>query len=251
MPKVNDVIPAPDSLEELARRINVEHQECGRLLQAGLHHAMNAGKLLLEAKERVGHGGWLPWLKANVPFSERTARGYMRVAREVPKLGEGNRQRVADLSYRKALKALAEPGDEETPDAREGGAPDLVKTLTEMGCPPDASLVPRPGHNLWFVHDWHILWVEPSDTPGLYFVTHVFLGKADDGSDGSVRGTRSPIPPELIPLEVETLGAKGTVALGTAEGKRIESECAPLQYNRWLYHSKEEYFRRGVMGRTD
>jgi hypothetical protein len=49
----------------------------------------------------------LPWLKANVKFSERTAQAYMRVAKRWPEL-ETKAQHVADLPYREALKCLAD-----------------------------------------------------------------------------------------------------------------------------------------------
>jgi hypothetical protein len=37
---------------------------------------------LLAVKKQVGHGGWLLWLDKNVPFTKRTAQGYMRMARD-------------------------------------------------------------------------------------------------------------------------------------------------------------------------
>jgi hypothetical protein len=33
------------------------------------------GQLLLEAKEQVEHGKWLPWLEENFDMAERSARG--------------------------------------------------------------------------------------------------------------------------------------------------------------------------------
>ncbi len=42
------------------------------------------------------HGEWLPWLTEQVEFSERTARNFMRLAREWT-----NRQALADLGAAK------------------------------------------------------------------------------------------------------------------------------------------------------
>lgn len=58
--------------------------------------------MLLDAKEKAGHGNWLPWLGANFPGEIRTAQSYMQLA--------SNTQTSASLkSIDSALKALAEP----------------------------------------------------------------------------------------------------------------------------------------------
>ena len=72
-----------------------------------MQHALNAGDLLLKAKKKVAHGGWLDWLKENCHFSERTAQGYMRLSRELPQLEDSKAQRVADLPLRDALVLLS------------------------------------------------------------------------------------------------------------------------------------------------
>ena len=48
---------------------------------------MAAGDLLIEAKTQIPHGGWLPWLKANVEISDRTARVYMQSAKNRAEIG--------------------------------------------------------------------------------------------------------------------------------------------------------------------
>jgi hypothetical protein len=99
-------------LETLATRINEEHRACDEALREGLRHAVNAGELLIEAKSLCPYGAWGVWLEENFEGSDRTARAYMRVARELPALEEGKRQRVADLSFRDALAELSSPRDE-------------------------------------------------------------------------------------------------------------------------------------------
>jgi len=113
-PSRPSAVPAP--LDSLGARINAEHSACAAALKAGLAHAIEAGRLLLEAKAAVGHGGWSAWLGARCGFSERTAQGYMRVARHAAELGAGDPQRVADLSLRGALAMLAEPKAESGPE---------------------------------------------------------------------------------------------------------------------------------------
>jgi Protein of unknown function (DUF3102) len=55
-------------------------------MRRGVEHAIAAGLLLLEAKEIVGHGDWLPWLQANCEIGPRQAQTYMRLARNRHKL---------------------------------------------------------------------------------------------------------------------------------------------------------------------
>ena len=68
---------------------------------------LTIGRCLIEAKDMLPHGEWLPWLNERVEFSERTARNFMRLAREWT-----NRQTLADLGAAKALTLLALPAEE-------------------------------------------------------------------------------------------------------------------------------------------
>ena len=68
---------------------------------------LTIGRCLIEAKDMLSHGEWLPWLNERVEFSERTARNFMRLAREWT-----NRQTLADLGASKALTLLALPAEE-------------------------------------------------------------------------------------------------------------------------------------------
>src|SRR4051812_25714788 len=129
---------AEATLPELARRINEAHRECEQALRAGLAHALEAGRLLVEAKPLVKHGGWLPWLPEHCAFSERTGQTYMRLAREGPRLEPAKAQRVADFSLRGALAELAgqsarlaelpAPAAERVAEVLESGTPAEVKT---------------------------------------------------------------------------------------------------------------------------
>ncbi len=107
------------NLETLAERINAEHRACDHALRSGLRHAVNAGGLLAEAKERVSHGEWGSWLADSFEGSSRTAQAYMKVSREVPNLDAAKAQRVADLSVRGALAELSAP-PEDKPEPPEG-----------------------------------------------------------------------------------------------------------------------------------
>jgi hypothetical protein len=130
-------------LTDLAEQINAEHQACEQAFRAGVQHAINAGNLLIQAREHCPHGTWLPWLAANFHGSERTAQAYMRVAREWPALEAANPQRVTELSYRDALKELAEPRQAK-PTPEYGG---------EIGAENDDEETPNPYRRWVETHD--------------------------------------------------------------------------------------------------
>lgn len=68
---------------------------------------LTIGRCLIEAKEVLPHGEWLPWLNEKVAYSERTAQNFMAVARRY-----SNPQTLADLGMAKALALLALPDSE-------------------------------------------------------------------------------------------------------------------------------------------
>jgi Protein of unknown function (DUF3102) len=94
-----------NSLTDLAARISAEHQASAAAMQRGVEHAIAAGDLLIEARGRLKHGQWLPWLTKHCAMSERTAQLYMRLARGKSEL-EANPQRVADMTMRGAVAVL-------------------------------------------------------------------------------------------------------------------------------------------------
>jgi hypothetical protein len=68
------------SLGQLVAEIQAAHALAERTTQQGLEHYRRVGELLRKAKDRCGHGKFLPWLKANFPFSRQHAARYMRLA---------------------------------------------------------------------------------------------------------------------------------------------------------------------------
>lgn len=69
------------------------------------------GKRLAEAKEMVGHGGWLDFLKNETEFSSSSAGRFMQIAREYG--GKtSNFPTLGNLSVSNALRLLAVPEDE-------------------------------------------------------------------------------------------------------------------------------------------
>lgn len=103
---------------DLAEHIQAAQPPATRDIEVITHEILDAkrragesiltiGQGLMEAKAILPHGEWLPWLEERVEFSERTARNFMRLAREWT-----NRQALADLGAAKALTLLALPPEE-------------------------------------------------------------------------------------------------------------------------------------------
>ena len=115
-PESFPILAADRPLEALALAINEEHALAEQYATMAIHRARRAGDLMLTAKQRVAHGQWLPWLKANCPtIKDRTARAYMQLARNWATL-ESKTATVADLTINEALRLLAEPRPEPEPE---------------------------------------------------------------------------------------------------------------------------------------
>jgi Protein of unknown function (DUF3102) len=97
------------SLGDLARRIDDEHRAATGAARTAIEHAIACGKLLLEAKAGVSHGGWLDWLRTNTALSVRQSQDYMRLAQNADALPAANARSTAHLTIDGALKLLAEP----------------------------------------------------------------------------------------------------------------------------------------------
>ena len=93
-------------LADMSTKINDAHALA--MVHAGeaMNNALRCGDFLTKAKAAAKHGQWLPWLRQNIAFSERTAQSYMRLA---AKFGPDKRNAVADLSVRRVLQEIATP----------------------------------------------------------------------------------------------------------------------------------------------
>jgi len=94
-------------VEQPATVINNLHKELREYGQSMVQKAIQAGGLLVEQKERVGHGLWLKWVEDNLIFSGRTAQVYIQCYKNRDQL---NTQSSAHLG--KAVKLLASPKKE-------------------------------------------------------------------------------------------------------------------------------------------
>ena len=75
------------TLADLAKQANAEHGHVSDALRSALGHALAAGAVLAEARERVD--AWPEWCEANLRFDRHTANWYIRMHRYREALGEG------------------------------------------------------------------------------------------------------------------------------------------------------------------
>lgn len=82
--------------------------------------AIEIGRRLVEAKEMLSHGEWMPWLERETEFSSSSAQRYMTVFREygASQLGlfgpETNSPTLGNLPISKALALLSVPESDRT-----------------------------------------------------------------------------------------------------------------------------------------
>ena len=95
--------------------------------RAGGEAILTIGRCLIEAKDMLSHGEWLPWLTEKVEFSPRTAQNFMRLAREW-----SNTQTLADLGASKALTLLALPPEEREQFVAENNVIDMSARQLEQ-----------------------------------------------------------------------------------------------------------------------
>lgn len=109
-----------ERLEVLAAEIRaIDHQAQAAVLSG----ACEIGKRLAEAKNRLAHGMFGDWLKANVGYSERTAQNLMRCWEEYGKNGKA--QALADLGLTKAVALLSAPSEDRAELIESGAAAEL------------------------------------------------------------------------------------------------------------------------------
>jgi hypothetical protein len=96
-------------------RINALHARLGTLrlqIQAAgedaVAAAMEIGKLLLEQKEQIGHGEWIPWVEKNLRFGVREVQRYCRIWNQRAVLNKGV-SNATTLSPLRMLEQIAEP----------------------------------------------------------------------------------------------------------------------------------------------
>jgi Protein of unknown function (DUF3102) len=114
---------------EAIRRLKKRAEIHGRQFLADI---VEIGKRLSRARERVGHGNWLPWLRKNFNWSGDTAGNYVRLYQlsQTAKF-RSLRNLPLDLLYLLARKSFPEAIRDDIADRIERGEP--VNARQEIG----------------------------------------------------------------------------------------------------------------------
>lgn len=70
----------------VANEINERHERMELLAKEAVSNAIRIGELLSDERKHCKYGEWLPWLKANIVFTSKTAENYIRVYKDRTKL---------------------------------------------------------------------------------------------------------------------------------------------------------------------
>lgn len=109
---MNDLIDFESmELEHLAEAANMAAEQVEKSARSMVQHADRAGRALLEAKSRLPHGNWMPWLGANFDQSISLANKYMAIASNsecIPNLLEAP-------NITQAMRMITEAREEQSP----------------------------------------------------------------------------------------------------------------------------------------
>ena len=100
-----DIAKSNTGLEDLATRIKTAHRAVRDAAKNIVQQVVIAGQALNDAKAKLGHGEWLPWLERHCDLSERTAHNYMLLA-----ANRGKFAIDADLTLNQALRQIKGDG---------------------------------------------------------------------------------------------------------------------------------------------
>lgn len=101
--------PLAVKLNELDARIESRNNVIRDNIRLNIQDMIEAGQTLLLAKEKAGHGNFLPWREKNCKCSYTTSQEYMNVARLASDLLEKNEDLNLGNFLPTALKLLAKP----------------------------------------------------------------------------------------------------------------------------------------------
>lgn len=122
-------------------------------LKRSLSDAMRIGELLLEQKDQLQHGEFTEWIRANLPFSDRTARNYINIHLHRDKL---KTESVSVLSQ--AYKLLTHESD----------VVDYEKELLEVHQQCGFKNIEEPGHTVLMLQ---MRWAKLKDSQDIMAVS--------------------------------------------------------------------------------
>lgn len=180
----------------IANEINSHAEQATAKANEAMHHAIEAGKLLLEVKASLAHGQFGEWLQTNVKVSPRQAQRYMAAA-------EGKPVPIRSLSSK--YDTVSHLTDESK------------QAVTDWPVP---TWTPTPGHWMSAVTNEAAWWVVPSlEHPGFFHISKFHqdaTAKADPNQvywDGEslFDGTKRPVRADVVEPMLQHLGMKEPV----------------------------------------
>ena len=175
--------------------INTHTEQAISKANEAMHHAIEAGKLLLEVKASLPHGQFGAWLESNVRVSPRQAQRYMAAA-------EGKPVPVRLLSSK--YDTVSHLTDEDM----------QAKSLAEYFKP---TWEPTPGHQMLTVLSEAAYWVTPSlEHPGHFHITKLTTGSGkslatslkDEDGESYLEFTKKPVKSVAVEMFLGSYGLK-------------------------------------------
>lgn len=244
--------PTAMSAEQLTVAIRQEHEAASTAARSALEHALEAGRLLAEAKRKIGHGSWESYVKESCGIAPRTARLYQRLHRHRDRLP--NRQHVAELSVRQAARLLEQP---------KAKAETVLPAVKAEDAGEPALRVPdwyRPGHRHFGQHPsgWFFeVWPHPAGEQWAHFFICSPASSYPGEESSTLVGPKRGIRVDAIERAMSMQASNGMPSLDDDEwtiggrpcemddeGEGIASRFKP--HNTLLFAGDDDYKRRGL-----
>ena len=74
------IIPKPrGEFDDWVKEVNALHDEISRLSVTSANRAIEIGKIIFQLRGRISRPQWRKWVEANLTFSYRSAKRYLRL----------------------------------------------------------------------------------------------------------------------------------------------------------------------------
>lgn len=240
------------SPEALTAAIRREHESASTAARSALEHALEAGRLLAEAKAAIPHGEWESYVEDSCCIAPRTASLYLRLHRNRDRLP--NRQHVADLSVRQAARLLERPkakAEAALPVAVAEDTGELRLRIPEWY---------RPGHRHCGEHPsgWMFeVWPHPAGAQWAHFYVCTPASGFPGDESATLVGPKRGIRVDAIEWSMNLQAVNGMPSLDDAEWSISSSPCSMddesdsiadrfKHYNSLLFADDDDYRRRGM-----
>jgi hypothetical protein len=244
--------------EGLTAAIRREHEAASTAAQSAIEHALEAGRLLAQAREGIPHGGWESFVREHCGIAPRTARLYMQLDARRDRIG--NRQHVAGLTLREAARLVAEPKATAPPQAEPPVACDAVDAAARWGLRLKVPAWYRPGHRHFGSHcsGWCFeTWPHPAGVEWAHFYVCSPLSGYPGEEGGNIVGPKRGIAVAALEWAIEKQTVNGMPSLDDAGWKITDSPCRLddagdaiadrfKPYNSLLFRDEDDYRRRGM-----